>query len=404
MQIKEFMKAGHPPTLFASFLYFDISFMIWVLLGPLGVVIAKDLNLTPSQKGFMVALPYLSGAFARFFMGMAVDRIGAKLTGAIGQILVIAGLAWAWLAQIDSLTQVQILGLFLGIAGASFAVSLPLASRWYPPEAQGLAMGIAGAGNSGTVFSALFAPLLAKHFGWNNVFGMALIPAVVTLIVFLILAKDAPNQPPPKTLKQYGEMLKDKDTWWFMAFYSVTFGGFSGLAASLVIYFNAQFGIDSVHAGYLAAGCVLAGSVARPIGGRVADRFGGIRTLQILYGVVAVSLGLVALFYTNLVLTLVFFVTGMLGLGMGNGSVFQLIPQRFRKEIGIMTGLVGMAGGIGGFYLATSLGVSKQITGSYQAGFLVFVALAVFALLGLLGVKKRWRSTWGSPLNTTAKV
>jgi MFS transporter, NNP family, nitrate/nitrite transporter len=404
MQIKEFMKAGHPPTLFASFLYFDISFMIWVLLGPLGVVIAKDLNLTPSQKGFMVALPYLSGAFARFFMGMAVDRIGAKLTGTIGQILVIAGLSWAWLSQIDSLTQVQILGLFLGIAGASFAVSLPLASRWYPPEAQGLAMGIAGAGNSGTVFSALFAPLLAKHFGWNNVFGMALIPAVLTLVVYLILAKDAPNQPPPKTLKQYGEMLKDKDTWWFMGFYSVTFGGFSGLAASLVIYFNSQFGIDSVHAGYLAAGCVLAGSVARPVGGRVADRFGGIRTLQILYGVVAVSLALVALFYTNLVLTLVFFVTGMLGLGMGNGSVFQLIPQRFRKEIGIMTGLVGMAGGIGGFYLATSLGVSKQLTGSYQAGFLVFVALAVVALLGLLGVKKRWRSTWGSPLNTTAKV
>ncbi|MEN9306588.1 MAG: hypothetical protein RL173_520 [Fibrobacterota bacterium] len=404
MQIKEFMKAGHPPTLFASFLYFDISFMIWVLLGPLGVVIAKDLNLTPSQKGFMVALPYLSGAFARFFMGMAVDRIGAKLTGGIGQILVICALAWAWLVQIDSLSQVQILGLFLGIAGASFAVSLPLASRWYPPEAQGLAMGIAGAGNSGTVFSALFAPLLAKHFGWNNVFGMALIPAVITLIVYWIMAKDAPNQPPPKTLKQYGEMLKDKDTWWFMAFYSVTFGGFSGLAASLVIYFNAQFGIDSVHAGYLAAGCVLAGSVARPVGGRVADRFGGIKTLQIIYGVVAVSLALVALFSTNLVLTLVFFVTGMLGLGMGNGSVFQLIPQRFRKEIGIMTGLVGMAGGIGGFYLATSLGMSKQLTGSYQGGFLVFVALAVVALLGLLGVKKRWRSTWGSPLNTTAKV
>ncbi len=404
MQIKEFMKAGHPPTLFASFLYFDISFMIWVLLGPLGVAIAKDLHLSPSQKGFMVALPYLSGAFARFFMGMAVDRIGAKVTGAIGQILVIGGLSWAWLSHIQTLSEVQILGLFLGIAGASFAVSLPLASRWYPPEAQGLAMGIAGAGNSGTVFSALFAPLLAKHFGWNAVFGMALIPAVVTLVLYLILAKDAPHQPPPKTLKQYGEMLGDRDTWWFMAFYSVTFGGFSGLAASLVIYFNAQFGIDAVHAGYLAAGCVLAGSVARPVGGRVADRFGGIRTLQILYGVVAVSLALVTIFYSNLILTLVFFVTGMLGLGMGNGSVFQIIPQRFRKEIGIMTGLVGMAGGIGGFYLATSLGMSKQLTGSYQAGFLVFVALAVFALLGLVGVKRRWRSTWGSPLNTTARI
>ena len=404
MQIRDFLKAGHPPTLFASFLYFDISFMIWVLLGPLGVAIAKDLDLSPGQKGFMVALPYLSGAFARFFMGMAVDRIGAKLTGTIGQVLVIGGLAWAWLVQVDSLSQVHVLGLFLGIAGASFAVSLPLASRWYPPEAQGLAMGIAGAGNSGTVFSALFAPLLAKHFGWSAVFGLALIPAVVTLVVYQILAKDAPDQPPPKTLKQYGEVLRDRDTWWFMGFYSVTFGGFSGLAASLVIYFNAQFGIDAVHAGYLAAGCVLAGSVARPIGGRLADRFGGIRSLQMLYVVVAVSLSLVALFASSLVLTLVFFVTGMLGLGMGNGSVFQLIPQRFRKEIGLMTGLVGMAGGIGGFYLATSLGLAKQYTGSYQTGFLVFVGLALLALAGLVGVKKRWRSTWGSPLNTSAKV
>jgi len=404
MQLKEFMKAGHPPTLFASFLYFDISFMIWVLLGPLGVVISKDLHLSPAQKGFMVALPYLSGAVARFFMGLAVDRIGAKFTGTIGQILVIGGLAWAWLVHIDTLPQIQILGIFLGIAGASFAVSLPLASRWYPPEAQGLAMGIAGAGNSGTVFSALFAPLLAKSFGWSNVFGMAIIPAMLTLFVYLALAKDAPNQPPPKTLRQYATILNAADTWWFMGFYSVTFGGFSGLAASLVIYFNAQFGIDSVHAGYLAAGCVLAGSVARPIGGRVADRFGGIRTLQILYLVVAVSLSLVAICSHSLPLTLVFFVTGMLGLGMGNGSVFQIIPQRFRKEIGLMTGLVGMAGGIGGFYLATSLGMAKQYTGSYQTGFLVFVALALFALLGLVGVKKRWRSTWGSPLVTSARI
>lgn len=126
--------------------------------------------------------------------------------------------------------------------------------------------------------------------------------------------------------------------------------------------------------------------------------------MQTIYLVVAVSLALVAVFSDSIVLTLVFFVTGMLGLGMGNGSVFQLIPQRFRKEIGLLTGLVGMAGGIGGFYLATSLGVAKQLTGSYATGFYVFVGLAVLAFFGVLGVKRRWRSTWGSPLNTTARV
>jgi NNP family nitrate/nitrite transporter-like MFS transporter len=126
--------------------------------------------------------------------------------------------------------------------------------------------------------------------------------------------------------------------------------------------------------------------------------------MQVLYSVVALSLGLVVVFAHSLVLSMVFFVAGMMGLGMGNGSVFQLIPQRFRKEIGILTGLVGMAGGIGGFYLATSLGLSKQWTGSYTAGLLVFVGMALSALIGLVSVKKRWRSTWGSPLNTSARV
>ena len=375
-----------------------------MLLGPRGVSIAKDLGLSPAQKGLMVALPYLAGAIARFFLGMSVDRLGAKRTGTFAQLAVIAGLGWAWFANIHSLGQVHVLGTILGVAGASFAVALPLASRWYPPEAQGLAMGIAGAGNSGTVFSALFAPLLARSFGWNAVIGMAAVPAIVAFLAFQFLAKDAPDQPPPKTLAQYGAVLKDRDTWWFMLFYSVTFGGFSGLAASLVIYFNAQFGIDAVHAGYLAAACVLAGSLARPVGGRVADMMGGATSLQVMYLVAAISMGLVALSAHSLPGSVLFFVLGMLGLGMGNGAVFQIIPQRFRKEIGLLTGLVGMAGGFGGFYLATSLGYAKQLTGSYQPGFLVFAGLALVALAGLMGVKGRWRSTWGSSALTTARI
>jgi len=332
-------------------------------------------------------------------LGLSVDRIGAKLTGTFAQLVVIAGLGWAWFANIHSLGQVHVLGAILGVAGASFAVALPLASRWYPPEAQGLALGIAGAGNSGTVFSALFAPLLARSFGWNAVIGMAAFPAIVAFVAFQFLAKDAPDQPPPKTMAQYGAVLRDRDTWWFMLFYLVTFGGFSGLAASLVIYFNAQFGIDAVHAGYLAAACVLAGSVARPVGGRVADMMGGVTSLQIMYLVSAISMGLVSLCSRSLAGSVLFFV-----LGMGNGAVFQIIPQRFRKEIGLLTGLVGMAGGFGGFYLATSLGYAKQLTGSYQPGFLVFGGLSLVALAGLIGVKGRWRSTWGSSSLTTARI
>jgi NNP family nitrate/nitrite transporter-like MFS transporter len=159
-----------------------------------------------------------------------------------------------------------------------------------------------------------------------------------------------------------------------------------------------------VTAGYLTAACVLAGSLFRPVGGKLADSVGGIRSLQIMYSSVAVCLGAVALFADSLALSILFFFVGMMCLGMGNGAVFQLIPQRFRGEIGVLTGLVGMAGGVGGFYLATSLGLSKQWTGEYRAGFLIFAGLGVAALGGLLLVKKRWRSTWGSPLVTAARV
>ena len=158
---KGFMKAGHLPTLFAAFLYFDMSFMVWVMLGPMGVQIAKDLSLSPAEKGLMVATPVLAGALLRLPAGVLVDHLKPRLTGALMQVLVIAGLLFAWLFGVQSFSQVLLVGCVLGVAGASFAVALPLASRWYPPEHQGTALGIAGAGNSGTVFAALFAPALA---------------------------------------------------------------------------------------------------------------------------------------------------------------------------------------------------------------------------------------------------
>lgn len=399
-----FWQAGHKPTLFAAFLYFDLSFMVWVVLGPLGVQIATDLGLTAAQKGLMVATPVLSGALLRLVMGMMVDHLKPKLAGAIGQVIVITALALAWWLGVHTFQQVLILGMFLGVAGASFAVALPLASRWYPPEHQGTALGIAGAGNSGTVLAALFAPLLAVAYGWQNVLGLAVIPLVLVLIVYLLLAKNSPSCPPAKSLGDYLKILKDKDAWWFMFFYSVTFGGFVGLAASLTIYFNAQYGLTPVMAGYFTAACVLAGSVFRPLGGMLADRIGGIRSLSVMYVLAAIFLAIVSVGLPQAWMALLAFICAMLALGTGNGTVFQLVPQRFHREIGVMTGLVGMAGGIGGFYLASSLGYAKQLTGSYQAGFLIFAGLAVLALVGLSSVKTRWRTTWGASHLTSAKI
>lgn len=401
---KSFWQAGHKPTLFSAFLYFDLSFMVWVLLGPLAVQIASSLHLTPAQKGLMVATPVLAGALLRIVMGVLVDQIKPKSAGLIGQVIVILSLLTAWLHGIETFQQALMLGLGLGFAGAAFAVALPLASRWYPPEHQGTALGIAGAGNSGTVFAALFAPALAVAYGWNNVFGMALIPLCIVLAVYVVFAKDSPDTSPAKSLSQYVAILQDKDAWWFMFFYSVTFGGFVGLASSLTIYFNDLYSLGPVKAGYCTAACVFAGSLVRPLGGMVADRIGGIRTLLTMYIIAAVLLFVMSFGQPTYQLALAIIIPVMAVLGMGNGAVFQLVPQRFRKEIGVMTGLVGMAGGIGGFYLAASLGYFKQSSGSYQTGLMIFAGLAVLAVIGLAGVKTRWRTTWGSATATSAKV
>ena len=397
-----FWKSGHTPTLLSSFLYFDLSFMVWVLLGPLAVQIATDLQLTPAEKGLMVATPVLAGALLRIVMGVLVDQIKPKMAGLIGQVIVLASLLVAWLHGLQTFQHTLMLGLGLGFAGAAFAVALPLASRWYPPEHQGTALGIAGAGNSGTVFAALFAPGLAVAYGWNNVFGLALIPLSIAMFIYIIFAKDAPDAPAAKSLSQYVQILKDKDAWWFMFFYSVTFGGFVGLASSLTIYFNDLYALGPVVAGYCTAACVFAGSLVRPLGGWLADRVGGIRTLLTMYILASVLLVVMSFGQPTYQLALWVIVPTMAILGTGNGAVFQLVPQRFRKEIGVMTGLVGMAGGVGGFYLASSLGIIKQATGSYQVGILIFAGLAALAVLGLVGVKTRWRTTWGAA--TTAKV
>ena len=401
---KDFFKAGHTPTLLSAFLYFDMSFMVWVLLGSLGVQIAKELGLDAAQKGLMVAVPVLAGAVLRVVNGVLVDRVGPKRAGIICQLVVITGLIIAWLANLNSYGQILALGVVLGVAGSSFAIALPLASRWYPPQYQGVALGIAGAGNSGTVFASLFAPGLALAFGWRNVIGMAAIPLIIAFLVYLVFAKDSPDQPEPKPLREYLDVLKIGDAWWFMLFYGVTFGGFVGLSSSLTIYFNSEYGLAPVIAGFCTAACVFSGSLVRPIGGALADRFGGIRTLSIMYVAAASVLAVVSFGIPDLRLAVAVIVLGMAALGMGNGAVFQLVPQRFRKEMGVMTGLVGMTGGVGGFYLASSLGLAKQLTGSYQLGFLGFAALALVALAGLTSIKRRWRTTWGAVGVSQARI
>jgi NNP family nitrate/nitrite transporter-like MFS transporter len=386
-----FLKAGHLPTLVACFLYFDLSFMVWVLLGPMAVLIAHDLHLNPGQKGLMVAVPVLAGALLRIVNGILVGQLHPRLTGLIMQVIVIAGLIGAWLIDIHSFNQVLLLGVVLGVAGASFAIALPMVSYWYPPEHQGMALGLAGAGNSGTVLASLFVPGLAVALGWHNVLGLAALPLIAVFVMFFFTAKNSPQCPPPKSLADYGRILKSGDAWLLMFFYGISFGGFVGLSSFLPIYFHDQFSLTPVNAGYFTAACVFAGSFARPFGGALADRIGGTRSLSFVYLLVAGILFTIARGALSVQTTLVLLIVGMAALGMGNGAVFQLVPQRFRQDVGLMTGLVGMTGGVGGFYLAASLGYAQQYTGSYAFGFSIFAGMAVVAFLGIMSVRPRWR-------------
>ncbi len=392
MSLREFGRAGHSPTLLSAFLYFDISFMVWVILGPLAPFIGEAYKLTAAQKGLLTAVPLLGGAFFRPLLGSLTERIGGRKTGLIGLAVTLIPLALGW-GFAHSFYDFLGLGLLLGVAGASFAVALPLAGAWYSPERQGLVMGIAAAGNSGTIFATLFAPRLAELYGWRSVFGAAMIPVALVWLLFFLLAKDAPATRKIRSWSEYACLLKVPDAWWFCFLYSLTFGGFVGMASYLSVFFHDQYRLTAIQAGDFTTVVILCGSFLRPVGGVLSDKLGGYRMLALLLGGACLLLAAVCTLPPAMI-ALLLLALAMSLLGMGNGSVFQLVPQRFAGSVGIMTGLVGAAGGLGGFLLPSLLGLVKQKTGSFAIGFALVAVAMLAGASALLFLRNVWRKTW----------
>ncbi len=409
---------GHTPTLFMAFLYFDMSFMVWTMLGPLSTEITEALAatgymMTSGEKATLLSLPILAGAFLRILLGFGVDKLGAKTTALMAQSVVIAALLLAYfMGESITYNALLIVALGLGFAGASFAVALPQAGQWYPPKSQGIVLGIAGAGNIGVVIDFLFAPKIAEIWGWESVFLVGAVMSIIVFIAYAFIAKNAPAsvyKARPKRLSDYGKLLKDKDTWWFNLFYAVSFGGFVGFAGYMKVYlmntyqadmsvFGTEFFNESnvkVVAGYFGALTIFAGAVLRPVGGAIADKLGGIKSLYIFFGVVSILALLNATVTLPFGVAIVVLFLIMANLGMANGAVFQLVPQRFGKDIGIMTGIIGASGGLGGTMLIKTLGWSKGAFDGYATGFMIFAAVVLVAIAGISFVKTRWRTTWG---------
>lgn len=392
MSVKGFWKSGHPPTLIMALLYFDMSFMVWMVNAAMAPFISQEFNLTSAEKGIMLSIPVFAGAFFRIPLGLVAEMVGRKTAALIGLGITLLAMFYGFLF-VNSYAEVLIMGGVLGIAGASFAVALPLGAGWFPPQHQGLAMGIAGAGNSGTIFAGLLAPPLAKMFGWNAVYGFFAIPIAIVILLMWVIAKEPPDKVERKSIGQYLKILGEKDIWIFNILYWVTFGGYVGFSSFIPTLMTDQYGIGKVSAGQFMILIGFTASAVRVLGGYFSDRYGGIRVLSSIYLLILVgALGAATL--PSISMFVVFIVLMAAGMGMGNGSVFQLLPLRYPHAKAITAGVVGEFGALGGAFIPMVMGYSMGTVGNYSGGFVIYGITSVIALGVLLVVQHRWTRSW----------
>jgi NNP family nitrate/nitrite transporter-like MFS transporter len=369
--------------------------------GAMAPFISEQFHLTPVEKGFMLSVPVLAGAFMRFPTGLLAQYITRKWAAMLEMGMITVGLIYGYFL-VDSYQEVIWMGIPLGIAGASFGVALSLGGGWFPPKYKGLAIGIAGAGNSGAVIAMLAAPPLAIKYGWQSVYGFFIILMLIPMFCMFFFAKEPPDQE-RKSLATYLKVLVDKDAWVFNMIYIVSFGGYIGFTTFLPTFFHDQFMITKAQMGQYSAVIAIMASVTRVIGGAAADRWGGINMLKFLL-VAVIVLGVListmpGLYFTTFLLFCMFS-----ALGAANGSTFQLVPFRFPHATPVAMSLVGEIGALGGGFLPNAMGFSKQYFGSFGGGFIAFACMGGFALILLWIVHRRWETTWigkgGRPLHS----
>lgn len=363
---------------------FAFCFAVFGSLSAMMPILSKQMHLSPVQKSIAVAIPVLLGSLGRIPLGMLTDRFGGR---SIFSIVMLLSVIPAFLmGTVRDYHQLLIYGFFIGIALASFSVGVGFVSGWYSAERQGFALGVYGAGNIGQSLAAFGSPFIAAAAGFRWGFWTFGILLSVWLVIFVVLARNAPRRGPVKTFGETVRPLKDSRSWVLSLYYFLTFGGFVAMAIYLPIFLTEIFKLTPKDAGLRTAGFVVLATAMRPLGGVLADKVGGRAILQYVFPFTA----LMAVFLACPMMAT--FTIGALGMaaaiGLGNGAVFKLVPEYFPNSVGSVTGLVGAAGGLGGFFPPLVLGFIKQSTGSFTLG---FVLLGLFCLMCLAVVMRRPR-------------
>jgi MFS transporter, NNP family, nitrate/nitrite transporter len=373
-------RGGAVLALVLATLAFAVCFAVWGLVSPLAPLFRNLYQLSGTEVGLLIAVPVVLGSLARIPLGLLTDRFGGRLV--FPALLLVACIPVLLAGFTGSFGTLLAVSLLLGLAGASFAVGVPFVVRWFPAERQGFALGVYGMGNIGTAVAALLAPRVAASAGWQVAFWLWLPVLLVMAAVFWLFGRDAPGFKPVTTplAERFSVFRREPLTWVLALFYFVTFGGFVAMGNYLPTLLVSGYGLEPADAAARASGFVVLATLARPVGGVLADRWGGARLLNTAFGLVA-TFAIVLAFGPGMTVISAAFLLSACMLGLGNGAVFKLVAQHFPSEAGVVTGLVGAAGGLGGFFPPLLMGFVHDVTGAYAIGFML---LSEFALLCLL--------------------
>jgi MFS transporter, NNP family, nitrate/nitrite transporter len=371
-------------------LAFLACFYAWSLFGPLGPQLQAHLHVTDVQLSLLIATPVLLGSIMRIPMGILTDRYGGRTVflALMGFVLLPLLALGIWH---NTYGVVVAFGFLLGFAGSSFAVGVPYVNRWYPPQRQGFALGIYGIGNGGTVLAGLTVPRFAKAWGLSAPFFIAAGVIAAAAAAFALLAREAPGER-QRTTSMTAHLTvfrRSGRAWALTLFYFVSFGGFTAMYLYLPKLLTSVHHISRSDAGTRAAGFAFLAVAARPVGGWLSDRIGARRILFVSLSATVVLALILADVYKHIVpLTIVVLGLGI-AFGLGTGAVFKLVAAWFPGEVGTVTGVVGAAGGLGGFFPPIVMGVVKSETGGYGLGFTLLAIVAALALAVLLALREK---------------